>query len=222
MSTPENSNNTPVLDAGELPLYAKPVTPRHKLYEDLVALLCASLLVGLGIYFFKTVGLIVGGTAGLALIISSVSPFSFGVVYSLLNMPFMLLAYLKLGWRFTLNTFVSVSVISAVADNLHYVLDITYINPVFAAVSGGVMIGLGVLAMFRHHSSLGGAGIVGFYLQKYHGVRAGRFQMLVDVVVVSVGFFLIPFKLLALSILGAVVMNMIIAINHKNGRYQVE
>jgi uncharacterized membrane-anchored protein YitT (DUF2179 family) len=61
--------------------------------------------------------------------------------------------------------------------------------------------------------------ILSIYLQERHGVRAGLFQMAVDAGIVVAGFFLVSLETLALSVLGAVALNVVLAVNHRPGRY---
>jgi len=191
----------------------------HPLPEDLLALLTASGLVSLGVYFFTQTGLLTGGTAGLTLLITQMTDFSFGQLYFLINIPFYLLAWMQLGRRFTLNTLVSVTVVSACVDNLHRVISIDHLEPIYAAIMGGALIGVGLLIMFRHKSSLGGFGILALFLQQRFGLRAGKVQMALDCAIVTSAFFTIDFWLLTLSVAAAVVCNLVLTLNHKPGRY---
>ena len=50
-------------------------------------------------------------------------------------------------------------------------------------------------------------------------IRAGYFQLGVDAAILVAAFFILPFDRVLYSILGAVVLNMIVALNHRPGRY---
>ena len=73
--------------------------------------------------------------------------------------------------------------------------------------------------LFRHQASLGGVGILAVYLQKSRGWRAGYVQLCVDAVIVLGAFFVATPTQVGISIIGAVVLNILLAINHKPGRY---
>ncbi|MDN3615996.1 YitT family protein [Vibrio gallaecicus] len=192
----------------------------HNLRENLLALLLGSALVSLGVIFFNQVGLLTGGTAGLAIFLTKVSDFSFGQVFFALNLPFYILSVTRMGWRFTINTFVAVSIVSFAVDHLHHVIQIAEINTIYAAVIGGGLIGMGMLVIFRHKMSLGGFNILALYLQERFGIRAGKIQMVLDCTIVVLSFFIVDITLILLSVVGAVVTNLILAMNHKTGRYQ--
>jgi uncharacterized membrane-anchored protein YitT (DUF2179 family) len=79
--------------------------------------------------------------------------------------------------------------------------------------------GMGVLSLFRHRSGVGGVNILALYLQDAYGIRAGWFQLGFDLVIMLASLFFIPWQNMMLSLIGAVAMNLIVAINHKPGRY---
>lgn len=121
----------------------------HPVYEDVLALLTAAGFVSLGIFLFHQVGLLTGGTAGLALLLQQVTGVSFGLLFFCINLPFYALAWLRMGPRFTLNTFASVAAVSFMTDHLNGVLQIGKIEPLYAALIGGTLIGMGL----PHHVS---------------------------------------------------------------------
>ena len=187
----------------------------------MLALLVGSLFVAFGLLLFRDQGFLTGGTAGLALVLTRVTDLGFGLVFFLINLPFYWLGWQQLGTRFTVNTFVSVCAVSLLSEGLPWVIVLGEVNPIFAAIMGGFLIGTGMLIMFRHVSSLGGVGILALYLQNRFGINAGRVQMGVDLCIVVVGYFLVSLSILLLSVLGVLALNMVIALNHKPGRYQI-
>jgi len=193
---------------------------QHSLLEDILALLTATPLVALGITFYSQAELLTGSTAGLAFLIKYLTKWGFGPVFFLLNLPFYLLAYLQMGWKFTLRTFCAVGLVSVFTEITPLWISIDSINPIYAAVLGGMCLGLGMLLLFRHRASLGGINILALYLQDRFNIRAGKFQMGVDLVIVMLAIMVLPLDKVLLSITGAAVLNMILTLNHKQGRYQ--
>lgn len=92
-------------------------------------------------------------------------------------------------------------------------------DPIYAAVAGGSLMGLGVLALFRHRTGLGGVNILALYLQEKHDIRAGWFQLGIDALILFCALFMLPLEKVLISLLGAAVLNLILAVNHKPGRY---
>ena len=193
---------------------------RHKLYEDVLAMLLGTLFVALGVVIYAEAMLLVGGAAGVALLLQYVTGAQFWLVFFLVNLPFYLLAVKRMGWLFTLRTFVAVSLVSLFSRLTASWVDFSYLDPAYAAVMGGGLSGMGLLMLFRHRTGLGGLNILALYLQETWGIRAGYFQLAVDLAILAAAFFVLPTDHLLLSVLGMAIVNMILAINHKPGRYR--
>ncbi|WP_411994130.1 YitT family protein [Agarivorans sp. DSG3-1] len=193
---------------------------RHNLLEDILALLIGTTMVALGVFFFKETQLLTGGTAGLALLANQFLDLSFGQIFLIINLPFFVLGFVKMGAAFTFRTIACVLLVSLFTDYMHLVIDIAALNRAYAAVAGGFLIGTGMLILIRHKGSLGGVNILALYLQKRFNIRAGHVQMALDIVIVAASYFLVPLSVLLWSIAGAAALNVVIALNHKSGRYQ--
>ena len=100
-------------------------------------------------------------------------------------------------------------------------LRIESLHPLYAALIGGLLMGAGFLMLFRHHASLGGVGIVALVLQRERGWRAGKVQMAVDGAIVLAALFVVDATSIAYSLVGALALNLTLAVNHRPGRYVV-
>ncbi len=192
---------------------------RHPLWEDALALLTGTALVALGIAFYSHAGLLTGGTVGLAFLLKYLAGWSFGPVFFLLNLPFYALAIWRMGWKFTLRTVCAVGLVSLFAELTPQWVRFAELNVVYAALFGGFAIGIGLLILFRHRASLGGVNILALFLQERFGLRAGTFQMGIDALIVMAAVFVVPVDKVLLSVLGAVALNLVLAINHRADRY---
>ena len=192
---------------------------RHPLWEDALALLTGTALVALGIAFYSHAGLLTGGTVGLAFLLKYLAGWSFGPVFFLLNLPFYALAIWRMGWKFTLRTVCAVGLVSLFAELTPQWVRFAELNVVYAAVFGGFAIGIGLLILFRHRPSLVGVNILALFLQERFGLRAGTFQMGIDALIVMAAVFVVPVDKVLLSVLGAVALNLVLAINHRADRY---
>jgi uncharacterized membrane-anchored protein YitT (DUF2179 family) len=196
-----------------------PGSARHSWFEDAQALFTAALFISLGYGLLKQAHLLSGGTAGMALLLTRLTPFSFGQLFVALNLPFFWLAVRQMGWAFTVKTFITIGVVSLAADRLQLVMAFERVEPLYAAVMGGSCIGIGLLILFRHQACLGGLNVLAIWLQERRGVRAGVFQLVVDSLVVVASLFVVPPTTVLLSVVGAVTLNMVLAVNHRPGRY---
>jgi len=192
---------------------------RHTPFEDLQALLTGTLFISLAVMMFNHAGLLTGGTAGLAFLLHYATGVGFGKLFFLINLPFYWIAWRHMGRDFTLKTFAAVAMLSAITEYQPLALRFESLHPLYAAVMGGLLMGAGFLMLFRHRASLGGVGIVALVLQQQRGWRAGKVQMVVDCAIVLAALFVVAPERIAYSLVGAVVLNLTLAVNHKPGRY---
>ena len=191
----------------------------HSVFEDIQALAIGPLLVSFAVLLFQHAGLLTGGTVGIAFLIHYVAGWPMGPVVFVVNLPFYFLAVRVLGWGFTIRTFIAVGLLSVYTTLLPMLFTFQMLNRAFAAVMGGCLIGLGLLILIRHKASLGGIGIVAIHLQRSRGWRAGVVQGCADVAILTVGAVVRDPWSVALSIIGALALNLVIAVNHRTGRY---
>jgi uncharacterized membrane-anchored protein YitT (DUF2179 family) len=191
----------------------------HSLFDDVQAILLASLFMSFGVALFTQQEFLIGGTAGVAFLGSYASSWSFGQLFFVINIPFYGLALWRLGWFFTLKTFFAVGLVSILSDWIPLWIVIDSSIPLFAAIFGGSMMGAGLLMLFRHKASLGGLNILSLYLSKYHNVNAGRFQMVMDVIIIILAIYIVDIWATIYSVIAAICMNAVLAINFKKGRY---
>ena len=192
---------------------------RHSLFEDAQALLVAPMFVAFAVLLFQQAGLLTGGTAGLAFLAHYLTGWSMGGVVFGLNLPFYVFAWRAMGGVFTAKTFISVALLSGYTALLPQVIVVQSVDRLFAAVMGGFLIGVGLLMIIRHKASLGGLGVLALYLQNTRGWRAGKVQMALDVAILGAGLFIRDPLSVGLSVVGALALNLVLAVNHKQGRY---
>ncbi|ERS89917.1 MULTISPECIES: YitT family protein [unclassified Halomonas] len=191
----------------------------HSLWEDAMAMLVGTLFVALGVTLYTQATLLTGSTAGMAFLLQYASGWPFGAWFFLINLPFYWLAIRRMGWSFTLRTFAAIGLVSLFSELTGRWIDIAGLAPLYGALMGGCLIGIGMLILFRHRASLGGVNILVLYLQDRFGLRAGYVQLAIDGAIMLAGLALLPADRVGLSVLGAVALNLIIALNHKPGRY---
>ena len=195
------------------------VSLRHGTYEDAQALFSGTLFVAMALMLFNQAGLLIGSTAGMAFLLHYVTDISFGKLFFVVNLPFYWFAWTRMGREFTLKTFICVALLSLLTELFPHVMQVSYINPLFASLLGGLLLGTGCLFLARHRSSLGGATIVSLYMQNRYGVRAGKVQLAIDCVVLLLALFVVPLERGFYSVLAAVVMGVFLWISHRPGRY---
>lgn len=194
---------------------------KHRWFEDAMALLIGTSLVSFGVLFLKHAGLLTGGTAGLSLLLHYKYGIAFGVVFFLINLPFYYLAIRRMGWAFTIKTFTAVFLVSAFSSLHDKFITIQDLNPLYAAIFGGFIFGVGFIILFRHKASLGGFNILALYLQDRFSIKAGWLLMGADLTIMLISLSIVSTYQLILSIFCGLVLNLIIALNHRKDRYTV-
>lgn len=191
----------------------------HTLIEDAQGIIYGASMAAFGIVILTHLGLVTGQTAGLAILISYATGWAFGPIFFAINLPFYVFGYLRMGWRFTLKTFLAVGLLSTLSLWLPGQVSFVTLNPWVGAILFGFLSGSALLALFRHGASLGGIGIVALMLQDRLGWRAGWVQLAFDALLFAVAFLVIDARLVVISFVGALVVNLVVAINHRRDRY---
>jgi uncharacterized membrane-anchored protein YitT (DUF2179 family) len=196
-----------------------PPTLRHSLAEDALALLFGTALIALAVTLFQHERLLGGGVAGLSFLLHYGLDWNYGLVFFVLNLPFYALAWRRMPRAFLVKTIIAVALLSVLTEITPRCIDFGVVQPLYAALIGGVLLGVGFLILFRHQASLGGVGILAYWLQETRGWRAGQVQMATDGLVLLLALLSLPFTQVMLSVIGAVVLNLTLIVNHRAGRY---
>ncbi|PID40903.1 MAG: hypothetical protein CR984_00835 [Proteobacteria bacterium] len=122
-----------------------------------------------------------GGLYGLGLFLyyqlGTLSP---GVWYAALNIPLCILGWKFISRRFVLYTVYAVAVISIAAETIH--LDFGIRNQLYAAITGGFIIGIGSGVLLRSIGSAGGLDIIAIILYKKFNIGIGKTFLLFNTI----------------------------------------
>ncbi len=192
----------------------------HSLIEDAMAFVLGTALCAFAVVVLTHLGLITGQTAGLGVLLSYVTGLSFSVVFFVVNLPFYLFAWVRMGPRFTIKSFIAVALVSVLTEMMSRNIAFSVLDPTLGALLAGATAGMGLIVLFRHGASLGGVGVLALWMQEKLGFQAGWVQLGFDVLLFAAAVFVLPdLALVGWSLLGAVVVNLIIAVNHRKDRY---
>ncbi|WP_323032759.1 YitT family protein [Paracoccus sp. (in: a-proteobacteria)] len=194
---------------------------RHSPIEDAQGLAYGSFMAAVSVLLLTHLGFVTGQTAGLAILISYSTGWGFAPVFFVVNLPFYWLGYRRFGLGFMLKSFTAVATMSVLVAILPPTLQFGHVHPAVGALLVGFLTGSALLALFRHGASLGGVGIVALYLQDATGFRAGWTQLIFDAGIFACALLLRDWQTIGWSFLVALVLNLVIAINHRRDRYVV-
>ena len=121
----------------------------HSRVDDVQAGVASVVLASLGLALLHAAGLTTGGTPGLAFLLSYATGWPLGVSLFAVNLPFYGLAWKGMGARFTVKTLTAVVALGVGVEVVQRALYLNSVEPGYAAVAGGVLIGTGLLVLFR-------------------------------------------------------------------------
>lgn len=118
--------------------------------------------------------LLSGGVSGLAIIFYYLFKLPIGLQIFLMNIPLLYAAYRLLGREYTIITIYGTICFSLAVDGTRFLSDITLLNDsLLAALTGGVLSGIGSGLIFRVNGSGGGLDIVAGIIKKYYSLNVG-------------------------------------------------
>ena len=127
-----------------------------------------------------------GGISGLAMVAVELLGFgSVGLITAVLNLPLFALGGAKIGRKFFVGSLIGMIASSAMLD-LFAVLPAVKVEPLMAALYGGVLGGIGLGIVFAAGASTGGSDIIVRLLKlRYQNVPIGTINICFDLLVVS-------------------------------------
>jgi len=188
---------------------------RHNWIDNLQGQLFGVVMIAFGMSMLHSLGLIIGQVAGVAFLVSYATGVSFGTAFALINLPFYLLAALRMGAAFTWRTLAAVTAVSVLTNIAGNYISYSHLDPLVGAVLAGLCVGIGLIGLFRHQASCGGMSILASYLQERTGFKAGWLLMGFDLVLFATAACFMPADRVLYSLVGAIVMNLFVAWNHR-------
>ncbi|MDR0921863.1 MAG: YitT family protein [Lactobacillales bacterium] len=156
-------------------------------------------------FFFQPGHVYSSGVTGLAQILTAVSKNLFGftipvsITLYIINIPLFVLAWYNIGKRFTIFTFITVTLSSIF---IHIMPETTLTtDPIINAIFGGAVNGVGIGYALRNGLSSGGLDIVSLSIRKKTGNSVGSISMMFNGVIVLVAGYLFGWQYAMYSIL---------------------
>jgi uncharacterized membrane-anchored protein YitT (DUF2179 family) len=181
----------------------------RSIIKDYLLILLGSLVYALSTVLFVFPNkLLLGGTSGISVILTSFIPFSPGIISTVINLLLIVIAFLVLGRDMAVKTLVG-SMLTALFIGL-LEAPLTFDTPLItnyyiSAFVGAAAIAVASGVMFYVKSSSGGTDIIALIVQKYSRLRIGRALLVTDTLIVIVGGILAGRDILISSIIGLLV-----------------
>ena len=131
-----------------------------------------------------------GGVAGITNLVCAYIPISEDILTIILNTFLFILGSLFLGKEFFLNTLVYSASYPFLLLIVTRVLPEYEIDPLLAAVYGGIIGGVGVGIMFRNGGSSGGTDAIALIFEKFFHIKVSLSIMILDAITVMAGLYI--------------------------------
>ncbi|HFI0149346.1 TPA: YitT family protein [Streptococcus suis] len=172
---------------------------RERYAERMSGSIIYGLLSSIAVNFFFRPGKVYSsGVTGLAQIVSALAEIyanldlPIALVYYGLNIPLLILAWRKIGYKFTIFTFITVTFSSLFIQFMPYVTLTT--DPLVNAIFGGLMLGTGIGFALRNNVSSGGTDIVSILIRKKTGRQVGQLSLAVNLFILAVAGIMFGWK----------------------------
>ena len=120
-----------------------------------------------------------GGVIGISMIVSHITKLNLGLLILIINTPFIIMAFKKMGAKFVVQT-VYANIILAVFLNLFHHYKVTGVL-LLSMVFGGIILGFGVGVILKHEGSLDGTEMLSLVVARRFGCSVGEFIMGINV-----------------------------------------
>lgn len=153
-------------------------------------------------FFLVPNHLLSGGASGIAMILYYLFGLPIGALTLLMNVPLLAASYKFMGKAYTVNVIFCAVLFSTCVDSLRFLSRYAVeLDPLLAAIYGGVFTGIGYGIMFRMDGSSAGLDIVAAIVKKYYSVNMGAVIFAVNCVIMSVAAFLFGMQIAMLTLI---------------------
>lgn len=127
-----------------------------------------------------------GGVSGLAIILNRLVPLQVGTLMFLLNIPIFVLGIWKLGVRVVVRSIYCLTVSSFLINDMSARFHVITEDKLLAALSGAVLMGVGIGVVMKQNATTGGMDIVVRVLRrKYPQLKTNSLFLITDICVVA-------------------------------------
>ena len=131
-----------------------------------------------------------GGFTGIATLVNFVANIPTGIVLLALNIPVIILGFVKLGGAFILKTAGATVIVSVCLDISEKIFPRFDTDSILAAVFGGILMGLGLSLVLLRGATTGGVDIIAKLInRKFRHISVGRIILALDAAVILLAAF---------------------------------
>ena len=156
-----------------------------KIIHKIILITFGAIITGFALASFLSPNDIIdGGVIGVSMIISNVFSLNLGLLIIILNLPFILMAWRKMGTRFVFLTGYA-NIILAISTNYFSAIHATN-DLLLATVFGGMILGVGVGIILKSEASLDGTEMLSLIVSRKYGFSVGEFILYINIFIYAV------------------------------------
>lgn len=126
-----------------------------------------------------------GGFSGIATITYYLFNWKMGYVILLLNIPFFILAFIRIGKEFVVKSIIGTSLLSFFIEIFNKVNPLTN-DRFLACIYGGIFIGIGTSLILKASASTGGSDLVTYIIKSFkQGLSTSNLIVIFDIIVIT-------------------------------------
>lgn len=158
-----------------------------KIIVDMLYFVIGAAIYSLAINMFLSPNSISpGGFTGVATVVNYLTTIPTGILLFVLNIPVLILGYLKMGGLFILKTSFVTALVSLVLDLSARLLPPLETDGILASIFGGILMGAGLSLVLLRGATTGGIDIIAKLInQKHRHLSVGRIILIADGFVVA-------------------------------------
>lgn len=145
-----------------------------------------------------------GGVVGISIIISRITGISLSILLIVLNIPFLIFAYRRMGKQFTFFSLYGIIVLSIASALFHHLPAITD-DLLLATIFGGGMLGVGLGIVIRFGGAMDGSEILGVVLDRKLPFSTSDIIFAFNIIVFSAGAFLFGIESAMYSVMAFII-----------------
>lgn len=155
--------------------------------SDIAVYLVGSLIYSSAVTMFVSPNEISpGGLTGIATALNFLFALPSGTVLFLLNIPILIMGYLKFGGKFIIKTAIATVLISFSLTVTDAILPQFVIDKILASVFGGILMGTGISLIMLRGATTGGVDVIAKLInRRFKHITVGKIILIVDALVIG-------------------------------------
>ncbi|MBQ2546168.1 MAG: YitT family protein [Clostridia bacterium] len=166
--------------------------PKLKIFRDYVLMTAGTVLMTVGVYFFKIPnGFSTGGVSGIGTLLGKITPVTPATWISILNVVLLLLGFAVLGRETGMRTVYCSLLFSGLTQALEWIVPLgrpLTDQPFLELAYAMILTAFGSALIFHSQASSGGTDIVALILKKYSSLNVGMALLCVDFLIAACSF----------------------------------